>query len=123
MDADDTARAADRALLIAALKDQDLLPPDFPTDLDDTRQRHLTELTLAVERFLARSPSRLMMINLDDVFCESDQLNLPGTTDAYPNWRRKVSKPVESLDKDVFLRAVCSAVADERRGEASQADD
>ncbi len=114
---DQAARDQERDYLVAALEDQHLLGKDFsdggaPSGEPD----RLVELTLAVERFLARSPSRLMMVNLDDVFLESEQLNLPGTTHEYPNWRRKVSKPVEALSQDPFLREVCSAVADERQG-------
>ncbi len=108
-------RARDRELLIAALDDQGTLRPDFPQCPEATSDDQVFGLTSAVERFLARSPALLTMVNLDDVFCESDQLNMPGTTDSYPNWRRKLSVPVESIASDPKVRAICRAVADERR--------
>jgi len=49
----------------------------------------------AVHRLLARTPSRLVTVQLEDVLGVVDQVNLPGTTDAYPNWRRKLPLPLE----------------------------
>ncbi|OHC78332.1 MAG: 4-alpha-glucanotransferase, partial [Rhodospirillales bacterium RIFCSPLOWO2_12_FULL_58_28] len=82
------ARAKDRILLAAALNDHDLLPSDFPGE-DISEQDAARQLIVAMERFLARSPSLLLKINLDDLLEETDQINLPGTVAEYPNWRRK----------------------------------
>jgi 4-alpha-glucanotransferase len=49
----------------------------------------------AVE-FLARSPSRILAVALDDLIGVKDQPNIPGTTDEHPNWRRRL--PVELGD-------------------------
>jgi 4-alpha-glucanotransferase len=45
----------------------------------------------AIHDFLASSSARMFLALLDDLFGELDQINVPGTTDAYPNWRRKLS--------------------------------
>jgi 4-alpha-glucanotransferase len=44
------------------------------------------ELLRAMHLALARSPSRLVMAALGDAVGDLRQPNLPGTTDAYPNW-------------------------------------
>ena len=45
----------------------------------------------AAHAFLARTPSRLMIVQLEDVFGVPEQVNLPGTDRrAHPNWRRKL---------------------------------
>ena len=38
-----------------------------------------------------------MVLNQEDLFKETEQQNLPGTTAEYPNWRRKMKYTVEEL--------------------------
>ena len=33
-----------------------------------------------------------MLVQLEDVVGEEEQANLPGTTDAHPNWRRRMAR-------------------------------
>lgn len=54
-------------------------------------------LVRAVHGFLGRTRCLLAMVQLDDLAGEVDPVNLPGTTDQYPNWRRRLSVPLESL--------------------------
>ena len=49
------------------------------------------DLADAVHDFLARTRAGLAMVQLDDLTDETDQVNLPGTSDEHPNWRRKQS--------------------------------
>jgi 4-alpha-glucanotransferase len=42
-------------------------------------------------RFLAQSPSRMVMVYLEDLLGIDDQTNFPGTVEEYPNWRIKLS--------------------------------
>ena len=37
---------------------------------------------------LARTPSRLVAVQLEDLIGMAEQANLPGTIDEHPNWRR-----------------------------------
>jgi 4-alpha-glucanotransferase len=45
------------------------------------------EMTVALYRFLARTPARLIGISLPDATGDRRPQNLPGTSDEYPNWR------------------------------------
>jgi 4-alpha-glucanotransferase len=56
-------------------------------------------LTVArVHGFLARTPSTLVGVSLDDVMGESDPVNVPGTSSAqHPSWRRKYRTTLEAL--------------------------
>jgi len=108
---DDTARAeaerdrvTDRQRLIDALHSENLLPEGYVPDED------LTPLIVAIHRYLARSPACLMMVNLDDLAVEADQINVPGTVTEYPNWRRRLSAPLETLLEAPLTRAVAAAV-------------
>lgn len=48
---------------------------------------------LAMHEFLARTPCRLIVAQPADAVGDLRQPNLPGTTDAYPNWRLPVAGP------------------------------
>ena len=62
------------------------------------------ELHNAVIGFLASTPSRLMLINQEDLTKEIAQQNLPGTTWQYPNWSRKMRFTVEQLSTEKAAR-------------------
>ena len=64
--------------------------------LADGTQPAPAELVDAVHCFLATSSARLFLAQLDDLLGEVDQINVPGTVDTYPNWRRKLSLDVEA---------------------------
>jgi len=46
---------------------------------------------------LAAGRSRLLLINLEDLWLETESQNLPGTTEEHPNWRRKARHTLEEL--------------------------
>lgn len=112
-DADQAARDHDREALVGALQDQDLLPRDFPTGRDLPPNR-LAELTLACHRFLARTPSRVMLVNIDDLAGEVTQVNVPGTVDEYPNWSRRLGTDLDELMHGPAMTAMARALADDR---------
>jgi 4-alpha-glucanotransferase len=58
------------------------------------------DLHNAAVGFLATTPSELMVLNQEDLFKETDQQNLPGTTEQYPNWRHKMRYKIEELSTD-----------------------
>jgi 4-alpha-glucanotransferase len=53
----------------------------------------------AIHRFLAKSGSGLALIQIEDAVGQTDQANLPGTIDEYPNWRRKYAFSVDGLSQ------------------------
>jgi 4-alpha-glucanotransferase len=73
-------------------------------------------LVAAAYRFLARSPARIVLVQLDDVLGEIDQVNLPGTTGEYPNWRRKSRVRLDDLPGDERIAQVASEVGARVRG-------
>jgi (1->4)-alpha-D-glucan 1-alpha-D-glucosylmutase len=58
------------------------------------------EFIRAAYAYLASSPARLVLVQLDDLLGEVDQINLPGTFVEYPNWRRKNTRTVEHIVSD-----------------------
>ncbi|MFC7478602.1 malto-oligosyltrehalose trehalohydrolase [Dankookia sp. GCM10030260] len=83
------ARQRDKAQLLAALRQQGLLPEDKEPDIP--------HLSCAAHAYLARSPSVLAMAQIDDLTDEADPVNVPTTSDEHPNWRRRLSMTLEEL--------------------------
>lgn len=59
----------------------------------------------AAHRFIARTPSLLAGVRLADLVGPERPTNLPGVTDAYPNWRPRSPTPLEEIaDHPTFVR-------------------
>jgi 4-alpha-glucanotransferase len=72
-----------------------------------------------VLRFLARTPSRLLVVALDDVLGLADQPNVPGTRNEHPNWRRRLPVALEQLAGDARLRTAAAVLREEHRAVAA----
>jgi len=58
-----------------------------------------------------------MALQLEDVFGETEQVNLPATRESQrPNWRRKVAVALEDWADDGRFAAVCATIRAEGRG-------
>ncbi len=68
----------------------------------------------AAYRWLARSRSRLMMIQPEDLLGISDPVNVPGTVGEEPNWRRRRLPPWPQWLADPRFAQVLRAVQSER---------
>jgi 4-alpha-glucanotransferase len=75
--------------------------------LDERLQDGLAygDLVRAAYAYLALSPARLVLVQLDDVLGEVDQINLPGTFIEYPNWRRKNARGIDEFVTDERVTA------------------
>ena len=106
-------RVRDRGQLLSALARSRLLPDGTPLDPDAVPS--LTPaLATALQAFLARTPSVLLVVQPEDVFGVPEQANLPGTVSEHPNWRRKLPVALEDVDADARLRALAARIAVER---------
>jgi len=72
------------------------------------------DLSLPVQRYLARTPARLLLVQLEDELGVVEQANLPGTTSEHPNWLRKLPLTLEEMAADARLEACGRALATER---------
>ncbi len=98
-------RAADRERLPRALAREGLAAPS-PTAPALTRDE-----AAAVHAYVAGTPSALMTLQLEDVFGQTEQANLPATTeDMQPNWRRKVALDLEDWTRDGRFAVTCAAI-------------
>jgi len=66
--------------------------------------------------FLAESPARTVLVNLEDLWLERRPQNVPGTTIERPNWRRKTSPTMETFIGMTRVRRLLKSVDRHRRG-------
>jgi len=72
------------------------------------------ELAVAIHRLAASTASRLFVVQLEDLLQVADQVNLPGTLDEHPNWRRRMPVAVEDLAGDTGAATIIAAIRAER---------
>jgi 4-alpha-glucanotransferase len=90
-----------------------------PGESDEDRNKARAALTAALAqqgfgplsleatvRFMSATPSRLLMISIDDVLGLTDQPNVPGTIHEHPNWRRRLPVDLDRLARWDALAAV-----------------
>jgi 4-alpha-glucanotransferase len=65
----------------------------------------------SIAEFLAATPARLVMVSLEDLMEIRDQVNVPGTTDAYPNWRRRLPVPLEHFMGQRLVRQIATRMS------------
>lgn len=101
--AERAAADRERAEWLALLRSEGLLPdagePDEPA------------IIAAMHRLLATTPCRLKFVSPYDVLAEPRQPNLPGTVDAYPNWRLPLPQTLEQLRADPRVGEIVDAFA------------
>ncbi len=100
---------------IGALVEQGLLPPSCA---GEQRERPSADaFTAALYGYLARTPARLISVNLAEAAGEVRSQNMPGTSDEYPNWKLPLCGPdgtpvlLEDLPASDRVRAVAQAAA------------
>lgn len=76
-------------------------------------------------RYLTLTPCRLLNVALSDAVGDRHAQNLPGTTDAYPNWRYQIAGPdgVPMVLEDVLASPAVARLADAVAGPLRTAED
>jgi 4-alpha-glucanotransferase len=94
-----------------------------PGESDDDRRRardalqhalgkhgiHATDFA-SIARYLADSPSRLLVISMEDMLGVRDQVNLPGTVSEHPNWRQPLPIMLEELRNQKGLALIADVM-------------
>lgn len=98
------ARRETRAALLAALRDAGLAAAE-----DGGAPLH------AIQRFLARTPCAVLMLQPEDWLGMETPVNVPGTHREYPNWARKLSVDWAEFMRRQDLRDLAAEVTRLRR--------
>ncbi len=73
------------------------------------------DLVIAVHRFLARTPSRMMVVQPDDLIGELEQVNMPATVNGHSNWRRIYAVALEEFATHPLISEVAEMLRREGR--------
>ncbi|MEW5756982.1 MAG: 4-alpha-glucanotransferase [Pseudomonadota bacterium] len=109
-------RARERAQLLLMLEQEDLLPQGVTVN-PGSLPAVTPEFAHAVHVHLARSPAKVLMVQLEDMLGVLDQINIPSTTIQHPNWQRKLPVNLEAYASD---RRILSAAAALRQARPRQ---
>ena len=107
---DRAARHSQRAKQRASLRDVCAIP--------STAQ--IGDIVDAIHGGLAHSPAALVSVQMDDVFGELEAQNLPGTINEHPNWRRRLSLPIDAMEQSAALLHISDVMSNARGAPAHQ---
>lgn len=100
------ARRAERALYREALFRALEIPVLSPTELTNEARR-------GCERHLAASKARLVLIDLEELWGESEPQNRPGTAEG--NWTQRAAMTLEDASSDAEIRSTLERIDDLRK--------
>jgi 4-alpha-glucanotransferase len=107
---DRAARSEDRSKLWSAFCYNGVAAGDLPATED---AKPVVDAAVA---FIARTPSPLSLLPVEDALGLVEQPNVPGTTDEHPNWRRRLPGDAEALLDSPEVTSRLKVVDRERRG-------
>jgi (1->4)-alpha-D-glucan 1-alpha-D-glucosylmutase len=111
-------RTQDRERLILAAQREGLLSAEDATAIIGENPLSARAVE-AIHAFLAKAPSAVMIVQLEDPLGVVDQINMPGTTEEQPNWRRKMPKDLNELSKHEGILNLTRALSLERPRKAA----
>lgn len=74
----------------------------------------IDRISVAAHGFIADTPAVLAATRLADLVGEDAPTNLPGTSDTYPNWRRRCPVSLEEVPAQPLFRGITSMMASRR---------
>ncbi len=106
-------RLAARKALLQTLLRSGVLPPRQRYQRGGARMTRA--LSRSCVRYLAGTQSALLGLQPEEWLDMATPVNVPGTTDAYPNWRRKLSATLEAMFSDPAVDAMLAEVNSGRK--------
>ncbi|MCH8553487.1 MAG: 4-alpha-glucanotransferase, partial [Natronospirillum sp.] len=108
-----TSRDACKQVILDALQAAGRLPPDCSANAAEVPEM-TPELSFAIHRFLASGNAQLVAVQLEDMLLVNNPVNVPGTSDEYRNWRRKLYRDIVSMFQDPAIDRFARAMTAER---------
>lgn len=101
--------------MIETFKEEGLWEGDVPSRLDVMKDPRLRrKLILKTNQFIARSKSSIFLVRFEDIFGQTEMINVPGTTNEYPNWRLKLPVNISEMESCSEIQEVFEMIRSER---------
>ena len=99
-------RVMDKQALLNSLHRDNYLPPHYEGDaLSMAMHDYLNRM---IHYYLAESNSRLIGVQLENLLSQEISSNLPGTSNEYPNWCKKLAQPLAFIfSNEALKRSLC----------------
>ena len=82
----------------------------------EPRPEDAAPVVAAALAHVGHAVSRLAIVPIEDLTAEEETVNVPGTTDQHPNWRRRLPAPLDELLADPATEARIQALDTARKG-------
>lgn len=99
--------------ILDSLHGHQALPADYPRSVEHLAMDQT--LNFALQQHLAKGSCQLLCLQLEDWLEMTEPVNVPGTSDEYPNWRRKLSMTLEQLEAQSHLVSHLQNLTQSRR--------
>ena len=106
-------RLNDKQKIINSMDGHGMLPPGLSRDARFLEMDRV--LSHSMQCHLAAGSSSLLSLQLEDWLEMDLPVNIPGTVDEYPNWRRKLNSCVEDMMKRDEILSLTSLITEARR--------
>lgn len=99
VEAEKQGRHHNKMAMIRTLIDIDESPRGMNPD-DISTLSYSWEIMEKLHYYLAKTHSKIVVLQLEDVLQVETPVNIPGTSSEYPNWQRKITDSIENLFAD-----------------------
>ncbi len=111
-------RLKSKQLILNSLNGHGILPDSVSRDARYCGMT--TELNHAMQIHMCNGSSALFSTQLEDWLEMDKPVNIPGTSDEYPNWRRKLSANISDIFADAKLKNLAQRMTKAREQASSQ---
>lgn len=108
------AREHAKYLILDSLQRHGNLPEGMTVHPADSEQM-TKQLNEAIHYQLAGTASQIIAVQLEDMMDIKTPVNVPGTSDEYPNWRRKLTLSSTELFDKPEIKAFCKKLTEMRQ--------
>lgn len=106
------ARHADKQEILNSMDGHNTLSGEVSRDVNQTAMTQ--PLNFGLQTHMATGSSALLSLQLEDWLQMDMPVNIPGTFDEYPNWRRKLTRNLEDIFADENLAQLAKRLTDAR---------
>lgn len=106
------SRHADKQEILNSLHGHHSIDENVARNVDETSMTQ--NLNFGLQTHMAAGSSALLSLQLEDWLQMDMPVNIPGTFDEYPNWRRKLTRNLEDIFADENLTALARRLTEAR---------